>query len=317
MQSMASGDDALERDFHDLMAAAHPVSAMAEADALRAVRAYPQILLAGPMFGIAEQARRGWRVSCLGENTPQGARDALAEDLRRLATAAVDPSTREDFRTVAALLACERRDDLTVAGRRFRILRVEQVVRMNTGVPEPPRPTDPDPRPGGRGVMPRTPEFLPAAGEDLHGTAAAELTGRYEDTVPDAGTVPVGVRGDACRALTDYPRLRIMAPTFAATERIDGGWRSATMPCDTPQQARDTLAAYFSHVVPAVEHPGEAERAHYAAAAERLHRDRVDDLTVAGRRFRVVRIGRIVRLGTDGPEPPRRSDFDPEPPAGA
>ena len=128
--------------------------------------------------------------------------------------------------------------------------------------------------------------------------------------------MPAPVREDACRALTAYPRLRIMAPAFAVAEQIDDGWRSATMPCDTPQRARDTLAAYFSRIVPAIEHPGATECAEYAAAARRLDHERADDLTVAGRRFRIVRVEKIARLGPDGPEPPRPSDFDPELPIG-
>jgi hypothetical protein len=314
---MASSDDALERDFHDLMAAAHPVSVMAEADALRAVKAYPQLLMVGPLFGIAEQGSHGWQVSSLGEGTPQGARDALARRLRESASAATEETAQEEFLAVAGLLDRERHDDLTVAGRRFRIVRVEQVVRMSADAPEPPRPTDPDPRPGGRdGAAGRSREFLSVA-EQGPRIEQTELNRRFGDAVPIAGTVPADVRADARRALAAYPRVRVMAPSFAVAEHIEGGWRSATMPCETPQRARDALASYFSRIVPAVEHPGEAECAEYAAAAHRLERERVDDLTVAGRRFRIVRIEKIARLGPNGPEPPRPSDFDPEPPIAA
>ncbi|GAA2100046.1 DUF5954 family protein [Actinomadura alba] len=314
---MDRSDDALERKFHDLMTAAHPISAMAAADALRAVRAYPQVLMVGPVFGVAEQARHGWEVSSTAEATPQAARDVLAERLRKHAEVAVDAATRGEFLAVAGRLDRERRDDLTVAGLRFRIVRVEQVVRMNAEAPEPPRPTDPDPRPSGRGIAAgRVREFLPTA-DDGSMASTAELGRQFDEAVSRRGVLPAPVREDACRAMTAYPRVRIMAPVFSVAEQVDDGWRSATMPCDTPQRARDTLAAYFSGIVPAIEQPDVTEREEYAAAARRLELERADDLTVAGRRFRIVRVEKVARLGPDGPEPPRPSDFDPEPPIGA
>lgn len=39
----------------------------------------------------------------------------------------------------------------------------------------------------------------------------------------------------------------------------------------------------------------------YATAADQLDAERADELTVAGRRFRVVRVERLVRIGPDGP----------------
>jgi hypothetical protein len=310
---MANSDDhALEREFRALMATAHPVSALAEQDALRAIQAYPHLLMVGPMFGVAEREQRGWLVSALGECTPQGARDALAHRFREYAASA--GPTRAAFLSVARLLDRERRDELTVAGRRFRIIRVEQIIRMSAEAPEPPRPTDPDPRyPGPSDDAPPPDEFLALSG-DQPGFAAAELMCQLHNELPTAEAAPPEVRRDAYRALTAYPRLSLMAPVFTVAEQTEDGWRSATMPCDTPQQARNTLAVYFSQIVPAIEDPGEAEGTEYAAAAQRLERERVDDLTVAGRRFRIVRIEKIARLGPDGPEPPRRSDFDPEPP---
>jgi uncharacterized protein DUF5954 len=310
---MASSDDhALEREFRDLMATAHPVSALAEQDALRAIHAFPHLLLVGPMFGVAEWEQRGWRVSALGECTPQGARDALAHQFREYAAAAA--VTRTEFLAVARLLDRERHDELTVAGRRFRIIRVEQVIRMSADAPEPPRPTDPDPRHPARGEEAPPPDEFLSLADDTPGFAAAELMCQFRAELPSAETTPAEVRQDALRALSAYPTLRIMAPVFTVAEQIEGGWRSATMPCDTPQRARETLAVYFSQIVPAIEEPSEAEGTEYASAAQRLTYERVDDLTVAGRRFRIVRIEKIARLGADGPEPPRRSDFDPEPP---
>lgn len=57
-----------------------------------------------------------------------------------------------------------------------------------------------------------------------------------------------------------------------------------------------------------------AERAVYAAAADRLDAARADEVEVAGRRFRVVRVERLVRIRPDEPGGPRPSDPDPQPP---
>ena len=150
---MGNEDEALERDLRTLLATTDPVGAVAEQDALRAVRDFPLLVMVGPMFGIAEEHPGGWRIVSLGEATPQCSRDELAAHLRLLAVDAPDPT---EYLAGASLLDWERHDELVVAGRRFRIIRVEQVIRMNTGEPEPPRPTDLDPRHGHT----RPPEFL-------------------------------------------------------------------------------------------------------------------------------------------------------------
>jgi Family of unknown function (DUF5954) len=54
------------------------------------------------------------------------------------------------------------------------------------------------------------------------------------------------------------------------------------------------------------------QRAVYAEGADRLDDERADELTVAGRRFRIVRVERLIRVGPDGPEGPRPSDPDPQ-----
>ena len=56
------------------------------------------------------------------------------------------------------------------------------------------------------------------------------------------------------------------------------------------------------------------EVAAYRRAALRLEQERLHQVRVAGRRFRIVRVETAVRIGPDGPEPPRPSDHDPAPP---
>jgi len=67
-------------------------------------------------------------------------------------------------------------------------------------------------------------------------------------------------------------------------------------------------------MIPATLQPSPQERAAYQDAARLLERERRSQLTVARRRFRIIRVETAIRAGPDGPEPPRPSDHDPDPP---
>lgn len=297
---MGNEDEALQRGLRTLLATTDPVAALAEQDALRAVRDFPQLVMVGPMFGIAEEHAGGWQVVSLGEATPQCSRDELAAHLRALAIDARDPT---EYLAGASLLDWERHDELVVAGHRFRIIRVEQVIRMNSGAPEPPRPTDPDPRHG----RTRPPEFLSC-------TASADETLQFDEAIRRPGFMPEDMVADAVKAMTDHPMLVLMSPAFTVAEYLEDGWRSATAVCPTPHRARESLAEYFQHVLPAIEQPSQDFQAEYALAARLLTEARLNEIEVAGRRFQILRLEKVARLGPDGPEPPRPSDFDPDPP---
>ncbi|HUZ54753.1 MAG TPA: DUF5954 family protein [Streptosporangiaceae bacterium] len=73
-------------------------------------------------------------------------------------------------------------------------------------------------------------------------------------------------------------------------------------------------ATYFTTMIPATLQPSPQERAAYQDAARLLERERRSQLTVARRRFRIIRVETAIRAGPDGPEPPRPSDHDPDPP---
>lgn len=299
---MPHEDEALEQGLHELTSA-DPVQALVEQDARRARRDYPLTVLAGPMFGIAEQVGEDWRVVSLGEATPQCSRDDLAGHLRMEAKTAADPGP---YFAAARVLDWERHDEFAVAGRRFRIIRVEQVLRMNLSEPEPPRPTDPDPRTS----PPHRPEVLrlPASG------AQSELAVRFAEAVEHPGVLNEQTRADARRATVSHPVPVAMAPAFSVAEYLNDGWRSATAACPTPQRARECLAEYLQQVAPAVERVDKTTRTAYEEAARRLITARLDTLDVRGRRFRIIRLEKVARFGEDGPEPPRPSDFDPDPP---
>jgi hypothetical protein len=135
------------------------------------------------------------------------------------------------------------------------------------------------------------------------------------ESVRKEGTVPPEVREDSARAAHTHPGGVLLPPAFTAGELAGGHWGPAgagTSP--TPQGARDSLAGYLRVTAPWKLRLSPDERAAYAAAADRLDPGRADEVTVAGRHFRVVRVERLVRVGPDGPEGPRPSDPDPQPP---
>lgn len=275
-----------------------PVTEVILADARRSLIAHPDLVVAGPLFAAAEQVPGGWQIVCPCDPLPQGARELLAARLRDQAPA--DSRAARECHEAALRLEAGECDELTVLARRFRIVRIEQLMRTGPDGPERPRPTDHDPlRPSSR----RPSDFILTAPLEGHHTAdllTAELLCQYLDETARIGTEPV----EPFLAPVQLP------PMFTVAERSGRLWRPGTRLYRLPQEARDSLAAYFRHVVPAVERPGAANRAEYAAAADMMQdRRRRNDITVAGRRFRIVRVERMVLVGPDGPETPRPCDL--------
>ncbi|WP_329571468.1 DUF5954 family protein [Kitasatospora sp. NBC_01266] len=133
---------------------------------------------------------------------------------------------------------------------------------------------------------------------------------------PDA---PVAALADleAWQARNPYPDLRgADGPAFGiARESEEGGWRLEPHCGNSdPQDARDSMAGLFRRRAHEAEQAGDEERRQaFLAAADRLDWEEIDELTVAGTRYRVVRCERFIRTGPDGPEPPRTTDPDPSP----
>jgi hypothetical protein len=297
------------------------VGVLARQDATRARRAYPRTVILGPVFAVVEQAGDHWRVLRTGDFTPQGARDVLGALLRAEA-ARLDESAGKDSNSKRALAAgrlldWERHDDVIAAERRFRVARVEEFVRFGPGGPEPPRPTDADPQPpweGHRGSD-------PARGFTLSCETLGRpgLLGERWDWLPAEGKVPPEVWADARWALVSHPQVAVLPARFAVAEiRPSGRWRAITAATISPQAARDTLAAYLYSAGSVATAAGDIELADdYAGAVAVLQTRRLVGLTVADRTFQVIRVKQLMRFGASGPEPPRRSDFDPDPPAEA
>ncbi|MEU2564425.1 DUF5954 family protein [Streptomyces longispororuber] len=119
---------------------------------------------------------------------------------------------------------------------------------------------------------------------------------------------------DALDASYRYPHLAVRGPVFglAAREAGEGTeWRLLNDVVDgTPQQARDGLnSLLWFKAKDEVE--TRAERRALLAAVARLERERINEVTVLGTHYRVVRGEEFARTGRDGLEPPRPTDPEP------
>lgn len=302
-------------------------------EARRAFDAFPSLVTAGVVFTCLEEVGDRWCILATDYETPQEARNGLAHIFLVTASrSAADAATAERFRVAADVLDWERRDEMTVAGRRFRVGRIERSARTGPDGPEPPRGSDPQSPPGegeSDEVPSRTLGFI--RDNALTGTAAAMTRYELHNRVPECESEEG--RRDAARALHTHPRIVLLPAEFVVAEEIGGRWRPRTgTTYPAVDIARDSLVDYFRVVVPGpdspepqyariaaelgYESPGPAVCAEFALAAGVLARERLNDIRVAGQHFRIVRVEQIVRLGLDGPEPPRPSDPDPHlPPA--
>ncbi|WP_404949941.1 DUF5954 family protein [Streptomyces sp. ARC12] len=306
-----------------------PVSEVTEADAFASVRKYPNIVVRGPLFGLAEQ-RRGdrprWRL--LGEldsGFPQMARDELNSHLWFMARDDTDdPAARRSLLDAVARLETEAVDEVSACGVRYRIVRADEFARIGGGRLEPPRATDPDddswdldaPDPS------RTEGFVV---DHAAAVGLSEGIGRAGllQLAYTAARFPEDVRADSRRALTTHPGVVLLPTTFRVVERKEATWSMVTGQYSTPQGARRALVHHLTRPVPQLpDLPGmpelpawmkvdEKEAALHARAAKKFTaRRRPDELVLRGRRFEVIRVERVMRIGPDGPEKPRPSDVD-------
>ncbi|MDT9683961.1 DUF5954 family protein [Streptomyces sp. TRM76323] len=298
-----------------------PVAALADTEAWLARDAYPRLMSAGaPLFGVVrERAGGGWEV--LGsflDQAPQEARDAMGSEFRRSAQEAREAGDEDAY--AACMSAAERMewealDELTVVGVRHRIARAECFIRSGPDGPEPPRPSDPDPAlPGRSHEGPRPTEGYVLDPIRPTGMSEGVLKVDLLALVRKAGTVPEDVRADSLRAAETHPGGVLLPPLFMTAEYERGLWRPGSVGGDSPQRARDHLAFRLRVMIPWEERLTPEARAPYLTAAERFEAHPADELEVEGRRFRIVRVERLVRFGPDGPEGPRPSDPDPQPP---
>jgi Family of unknown function (DUF5954) len=297
-------------------------SAAADEQAWLARDPYPGLASAGgPAFGIAHELEHGgWQLhrfySC---PYPQEARDSMGSVFRQLAQQHPEGSAAHaECMRAAERLDWEALDEMTVLGARYRVIRADQVIRTGPLGPEPPRPSDPDPgKPGMSHVLGDPAEGFVIDPANATGMSEGILKAELLDTARQLASVPPDARDDLKRAAYTHPGGVLLPPGFILATLMRGKWGPVSSTVSpTPQAARDNLVGHLRVSLPARLDLSEDKRSLYATAADIVEQERANEVTAAGHRFRVVRVERLVRIGPDGPETPRPSDPDPEPPAG-
>ncbi|MBV7700760.1 DUF5954 family protein [Streptomyces sp. TRM70350] len=297
-----------------------PAAWVTETDALDATRRYPLIALRGPVFGVAVQDPRTgphWRVvRPVTDGTPQEARDSLNSSFWfRAKDDTDDPAVRRELLAAVALLEREPVDGLEVLGVRYRVVRGDEFTRVGAEGLEPPRPTDREPATPSWDDRDSAPSpdlgfVLDPRPEDTSMARAALRLGLREFAYTGA-RFPTAVREHSLRAVTTHPDIALLPVGFGVAERHGGEWepRGALMP--TPHAARRLLYDGMTEFWPLLHHFDDRKRAEYARAAQALKSSRrVNRIQVADTEYVIIRIERLLRLGPDGPEPPRPSDQD-------
>ncbi|MFB6817438.1 DUF5954 family protein [Streptomyces sp. NPDC056347] len=294
-----------------------PVSMVTEADAFAASRTYANVVIRGPLFGVAEQ-RRGerprWRlITDMETGYPQDVRDELNSHLWFKAKDETDdPRERRALLDAVRRLETERVNELTVGDTRYRVVRADEFARVGEGRMEPPRPTDVDTEGWDPAVhSPSTTkgfviDHAAAVGlpEGLDRMGLVPLTYTSERFPPD-------VLADSRRALHTHPGLVLLPVAFRVMERKELSWSMVSSQHPTPQDARRSLIYHLKTYLPMTREIDDEEAAVYARAAEAFaERLRPNELEVRGRRFEIARIERMMRIGPAGPEGPRKSDVE-------
>ncbi|MET9699356.1 DUF5954 family protein [Streptomyces sp. NPDC006529] len=326
-----------------------PVEAAMEADAVDAAAQVGEVVVRGPLFGVAAQypgdAGRWHVVVAIMEPCPQIARDSLNSKLWfRAKDEAKDRAERRALLAAVARLETERVDDLDVAGTRYRVVRAEEYAGSGPDGIEQPRPTDPEPLVpdwvrGAQGpeiddalvLDPDEPVPPTRAGEQL------ALRGlRYSGT-----RFPEAVLADSRRALESHPDVLVLPPTFTVVERTSARhWEPVSGPHVSAHEARKSMDFTLTWAWPRMRGlipldadtsadartetrdagagtvPGarNGELAAYAEAADALRAGRVNRLEFQGTVYQIARTRRLLRWGPDGPEGPRPSDVNSQEP---
>ncbi|MFI1201663.1 DUF5954 family protein [Streptomyces sp. NPDC020883] len=126
--------------------------------------------------------------------------------------------------------------------------------------------------------------------------------------------VEAAMEADAVDAAVQAGDVAVRGPLFgvAAQDADDGErWRVVVaVSAGCPQMARDSLNSLLWFRAKD-EAQDKVERRALLAAVARLERERVDELTVLGTRYRIVRAEEYAGLGSNGIEQPRSTDPEP------
>ncbi|MFJ6793535.1 DUF5954 family protein [Streptomyces sp. NPDC091268] len=324
-----------------------PVEAAVEADAVDAVARAGNVVVRGPLFGVAAQSAADgprWRVVlAVTDGCPQQSRDGLNSHLWfRAKDEAPDREQRRALLAAVARLERERVDELAVSGTRYRVVRAEEYATSGPGGIEQPRPTDPEPLVPDWDRAARDPDVDEGLLVDPEAAvtptqAVEQLALRGLHYVGER--FPADVRADSRRALDTHPDVLLLPATFTVVEQTaGGGWEPVSGPHATAHAARKALDFALTWMWPRerglIPMDGEpradartrlaegaaaadrraAELAAYVDAADRLRGGRVDRLEFHGAVYRIARTRRLLRWGPDGPEGPRPSDVDTQDP---
>ncbi|MEU3251675.1 DUF5954 family protein [Streptomyces sp. NPDC006997] len=149
--SAGLSESLLKYDLLQLVGAPESAPPAVLADARHAAHACPGGVLLPAVFMVSERRDGEWQSHDPGtaNATPQGARDSLAGWLRVMApfTLRLPDDKRAEYARAADILDEKRGNSLTVDGIRYRITRVERLIRIGPDGPEGPRPSDYDPEP--------------------------------------------------------------------------------------------------------------------------------------------------------------------------
>ncbi|MER5459062.1 DUF5954 family protein [Micromonospora sp. NPDC002389] len=134
----------------DLLTAHYPraqVPADVYADSIAAVRTHPHAALLPTRYAAAERVDGAWQPVSRAVAAPQEARDELAYAFRHLEprTQMLTAAQATAYQQATDALEAGRTDEISVEQRRFRITRVETLLRFDDDGPEGPRRSDPDP----------------------------------------------------------------------------------------------------------------------------------------------------------------------------
>ncbi|GAA2596423.1 DUF5954 family protein [Actinomadura fulvescens] len=300
-------------DHINLVADLDPVAAVRDEETGERIRRFPKLIPAGsPDFGFAIQTGTQWRIGCTGACDPSGARYDLARHLRTKVEWQKDPGVVRAMRAAADRLdppegEPSSMDEWELGEHRYRIIRIEKFTLINQGVMEPPRVTDSD--------CPETDAQLRDHLIDPRAPAGqweAQLRLNLVGYIPRPGDVSDEFMAEARQAIRAYAGVVLLPPTFTVLE-IAGTKAKPITGGNDPREARDHLAGYFTDLLPGLrEFQGDpatdAELAEWRHAAEQIKATNGHDFSVLGRRFHTIRVSRMLRLGRDGPEPPRHSD---------
>ncbi|THA59963.1 hypothetical protein E6P78_28220 [Streptomyces sp. A0958] len=315
-----------------------PVEAAIEADARDAARK-SSLAVRGPVFGVVSQGERDgrrWRVVVeVTHGCPQQARDELNSLLWfKAKDEAQDRQERRALLAAVGRLETEEVNELAVLDTRYRVVRAEEYAGMDAGgALELPRPTDPEPLTpdwdhstgprvdDGLVLDPDAPLTPVQAAERLSLRSLAYTGTRY----------PEAVLRDSAHAVETHPDVLLMPTGFMVVERSgEGRWTVGGRLQATAHDARRMLnssltvweprmrgliplgtpADVDAHTIVAQgPSPAAAELAELAAASDRLREGRLNQVEADGTTYRIARIRRLLRWGSDGPETPRPSDI--------